>query len=262
MRIATWNIKQAIHPIKPLPELWHWAEHVVRAEVMVFTEAKVPKEGLPFGWTAVWKEDGIDNRRRWGTVVAARGYDLVDVTNGVPGRGGFSISHTWPGTVSIVDVIRNGKVLITIVGIYGITRDVAGNKTGSGYESVPVILDELKDLMKSSRGKNLVIAGDFNLWPCDMPEYLYKKMVDVVEYTFDDRKLFGCSGCSSPDEPCGHMWTHKNGNSPGAKVQNLDYIFVSPKLADSLGEVVGGVADFPTSWDMSDHAPVVIDLHL
>ena len=86
MKLATWNIKQAVAPKKPLPQLWQYAEQVIDADVIVFTEAKVPKEGLPAGWTAVWKTDGIGERRRWGTVIAARnGYELVDVTNGVSG---------------------------------------------------------------------------------------------------------------------------------------------------------------------------------
>ena len=260
MRVATWNIKQAVAPKKPLDDLWLWAADHVNADVMVFTEAKVPKGGVPQGWTAVWDLDGIGKGRRWGTVIAARGLDLIDVSEGVSGRGGFSVSHTWPGTVKIVDVVQNGKVLLTVAGVYGITVDVAGNKTGSGYASVPVILDDLRDLMKSTRGKNLVIAGDFNLWPSHMPEVLYKKMVDVVEETFDARELIGCSGCSSMESPCGHMWTHKNGNKPGAKVQHLDYIFVSPKIARNIVEVKGGVADFPDVWDVSDHAPVVMEL--
>jgi endonuclease/exonuclease/phosphatase family metal-dependent hydrolase len=58
------------------------------------------------------------------------------------------------------------------------------------------------------------------------------------------------------------MWTHKNGNKPGAKVQHLDYIFVSPKVAKNIVAVTGGVTDFPKAWDLSDHAPVVVDLDI
>ena len=262
MRIATWNIKQAVAPKKPLTELWKWAADVVAADVMVFTEAKVPKEGVPDGWTAVWQENGIGQGRPWGTVIAARGYELIDVTNGVEGRGGFSVSHTWPGTVTIVDVIRNGKVMATVAGVYGITVDIAGKKTGAGHDSVPIIVDSLKDLIRSPRGKNLIIAGDFNLWPIDMPQYLYDKMVCVVEESFGERGLFGCTGCTIKKEPCGHMWTHKNGKSDKAKVQHLDYLFVSKKLRKRISKVIGGVADFPDAWEVSDHAPVVADLNL
>jgi exonuclease III len=53
------------------------------------------------------------------------------------------------------------------------------------------------------------------------------------------------------------MWTHRNGNSPGAAVQHLDFIFASRQMVRELRQVTGGVRDFPDSWDVSDHAPVV-----
>ena len=255
MRIATWNIKQAVAPKKPLAELWDFAAEVIAPDVMVFTEAKVPKEGVPEGWTAVWREEGIGERRRWGTVIAARGCELVDVTH--------LVSHTWPGTVTIVDVMKHGKCLATVVGIYGLTVDLNGNSTGSGEDSIPQILEDIRGLLNSKRRKKLVIAGDFNLWPVRMPEDLYNELYDVVEETFATRQpLENCSGCTVMNGSCGHMWTHNNGNKPGSKVQNIDYIFVSKKLKKKLKSVEGGVADFPDIWEMSDHAPVVVELSL
>ena len=261
MKIATWNIKQAVAPKKPLGELWDFAAEVIDADVMVFTEAKVPGDGVPEGWTAVWRAEGIGERRRWGTVIAARnGVELVDITNGVDGDGGFVISHSWPGAVSIVDVLQEGKPVLTIAGIYGITQDADGNQVGHGGHSVPNILNELVDLVNSPRGERLVIAGDFNLLPADMPEELYEIMIDVVEDTSDTREpLEGCSGCSFDGEPCGHMWTHKNGNSDNAAVQNIDYVFIAPELAGVCVDVYGGEADFEGIWEMSDHAPVVVE---
>jgi endonuclease/exonuclease/phosphatase family metal-dependent hydrolase len=58
------------------------------------------------------------------------------------------------------------------------------------------------------------------------------------------------------------MWTHKNGNSPNAAVQNLDYIFISEHFAEIVVDVYGGVDDFPDAWDVSDHAPVVLELEI
>ena len=262
MKIATWNLKQAVAPKKPLPLLWKYAEENIEADVIVFTEAKVPKEGVPAGWTAVWKPDGIGERRRWGTVIAARKcYELVDVTNGASGRGGFSITHTWPGTVVITDVVKDGECVATVVGLYGITMALSGNSIGSGVISVPSILVSLEELYTSSRGEKLIIAGDFNLWPVDMPDFLFESFIDVVGATAELRgPLAGCSGCDVAAEECGHMWTHKNGNSPNAAVQNLDYIFISEHFAELVVDVYGGVGDFPDAWDMSDHAPVVLEL--
>jgi exonuclease III len=261
MRIATWNIKQAVAPKKPLDYLWDFAAEVIDADVMVFTEAKVPKDGVPDGWTAVWRPEGIGERRRWGTVIAARnGIEIVDITDGVEGDGGFVISHTWPGAVTIVDVVEDGKTVLTIAGVYGMTQDAAGNSIGSGEYSIPTILNELVDLVNSPRGERLIITGDFNLWPVRIPEELYEVMIDLVDATAESREpLPGCSGCWE-DDICGHMWTHKNGNGPNSAVQNIDYMFMAPELVDNFVEIYGGEADFEGIWDVSDHAPIVAEL--
>ena len=52
MRIATWNLKQAVAPKKLLPELWRWAADCIRPDCIVFTEGKVPY-GLPSGTRTV-----------------------------------------------------------------------------------------------------------------------------------------------------------------------------------------------------------------
>jgi hypothetical protein len=43
--VATWNMRQAF-PKKPLPELWEWIENVITPDVIVLTEARVPKGGV------------------------------------------------------------------------------------------------------------------------------------------------------------------------------------------------------------------------
>ena len=74
--VATWNMKQAVAPKKPLPELWDWIENVINPDVIVLTEARVPKEGLPESWQAIWTPGGIGPRRTWGTIIAARNIDI------------------------------------------------------------------------------------------------------------------------------------------------------------------------------------------
>ena len=74
--VATWNMKQAVAPKKPLPELWEWIENSISPDVIVLTEARVPKEGLPEGWQAIWTPGGIGPRRTWSTIIAARNIDI------------------------------------------------------------------------------------------------------------------------------------------------------------------------------------------
>jgi exonuclease III len=55
------------------------------------------------------------------------------------------------------------------------------------------------------------------------------------------------------------MWTHKNGNSPNAARQQIDFLFAAPDLAEDLVSIGGGIEDFPDSWEVSDHAPIVVE---
>lgn len=68
-----------------------------------------------------------------------------------------------------------------------------------------------------------------------------------------------CANCGGKRDGCGHLWTHKNGNSPNAAVQQIDFIFATDVLADQLLDLWGGVGDFEDAWDVSDHAPVVAE---
>jgi exonuclease III len=265
MKVATWNTLGMKTGGDKISTQWKWLEETVNADVAVLTEAKVPVSGIPEGWNAFYKPGGVGNRRPWGTIVAARNYEIRDVTDGVSGLRGFKVNHTWPGTVTIADIMVKDKLYATVAGVYGITLDLDGKSNGSGWDSIPTIFDDLGDLISSRRGKRLIVAGDFNLLPESMNYYQPKKMINVVEFTAGTRpQLSGCTGCSMGDD-CGHMWTHKNGNKPGAKVQHLDNIYVSKELVGDIVSVVGGISDFPSimdaegKWELSDHAPVVVE---
>jgi hypothetical protein len=258
-RIATWNLKQAVAPKKPLDELWKRAESDLAADVVVFTEAKVPKTGVPTGWTAQWLEGGIGPRRRWGTVIAGRGVELRPIRTVGRWRK-RSVGAAWPAAVEAAEVWRNGKCWGAVVGIYGLTTDLGGESVGHGRITVPKMFEDVAAVLDEYEA--VVVAGDLNLWPVEKPEVISKLgLVDVVEATASQRpRLSGCSGCSMGSD-CGHMWTHRNGNSPNARVQHLDYIFASRSLAATVGSVKGGVNDFPDAWELSDHAPVVADFN-
>jgi exonuclease III len=60
-------------------------------------------------------------------------------------------------------------------------------------------------------------------------------------------------------EGCGHLWTHRNGKTQNAAVQNIDYVFISEALGEVLTGAGGGDFTFPEIWEYSDHAPVVVD---
>jgi len=258
VRLATWNLKQAIAPKKPLPELWEWMENEIDPDVVILTEAKVPKEGFEH-WTTQWNPAGIDPKRKWGTVIAGRGVELRKVTEVKVGGRTERLEHKWPSIVEVSDVLIEGERWGTVAGIYGLTVDLYGKSCGHGRYSVPLALAELDPLFESDRFDRLVIGGDFNMWPNDIPRFLREDMFDLVEVTGNLRgPLDGCSGCDLGDECC-HVWTHKNGNSPNAARQQIDFLFASRSLAEELSGIAAGIDDFPDAWDVSDHAPILVE---
>jgi exonuclease III len=260
-RFATWNVGHAVHSRQPFEQQWDWFTDNVGADVVVLTEAKPDYSQCGDGWSFVHKEGGIGGRRRWGTSIGAYDLTLRDVTNGVPGKGGFSIEHHYPGYVTIADLVdeEDGSPLITIVGVHAPLLDRNGNKLKWGGESVDVILEDLEGLIHSERGEMLIIAGDLNVHPAHIPPALYENFIDVVEASASSREpLIGCVNCGMGDE-CGHLWTHRNGNSPNAAVQNIDYVFISEALGEIVVGVGGGDETFPEIWEYSDHSPVMVE---
>jgi endonuclease/exonuclease/phosphatase family metal-dependent hydrolase len=123
----------------------------------------------------------------------------------------------------------------------------------NGWDALLGIAHECADLLDSGNDR-VILAGDFNLWPDDLVPIIEEHfgLIDVMGCVEDLPELEGSVGGS-------RIWTHKNGNSPNAARQELDFIFVSEELSDEVSAVGGGINEFPDSWDMSDHAPVVVD---
>jgi len=111
--IATWNLKQAVAPKQKPAVLWEWMERELQPHVVVLTEAKLPADGVPDGWTAMYREGGSGPRRRWGTVLAARNVDIIPVTDFATPTGLRDTDELWPGTVQVADIGWNGSYWAT-----------------------------------------------------------------------------------------------------------------------------------------------------
>ena len=264
MRVATWNMKQGYRP-PPLRRCWNWLEDRVTPDVAVLTEARVPQSGPPQGWDAVWSPGGIGPTRTWGTVIAGRGVALTAVNHVTVGRFRrrvVNLTSRLPGAAVVTDVVVGGAWWATVVGLYGLNVDHDGKKCGHGRFMTPALLEDLSPLFSSDRRDRVIVAGDFNLHPCDMPHIVGELgLYELTSLTADTRPpLDGCAGCSArrPDE-CGHMWTHRNNPSPRASRQQIDFILATSELAGELEHLTGGINDYPDAWEVSDHAPVVAD---
>jgi len=262
IRVATWNTKQAVAPVLGAAAAWEWMEREIAPDLVVLTEAKVPRSGIPAGWVAEWEPDGFGPNRRWGTVVAATG-DLslrrVDAVE-IGGRR-LALEPTWPAAAITTDVFIGRHLWATVVGLYGFTVDLDGVSVGHGFFSVPQLLADLEPLLDSERGERLIVAGDLNLLPRDAVSIAEAfGLVDLIEWTGSDRSgpLPGCRMCDLGDD-CRHLWTHRNRGGKNPSVQQIDYLFASKRIANEVDRVFGGYGDFPHADEASDHAPVVAE---
>ncbi len=250
-RIATWNTKQGVAPRQKEPELWRWIQETIEPDLIVLTEAKPPKAGFPKDWSGIWVPGGVGNRRPFGTVIAGKNVELKNTefrrrkTKSLENRPN-------PAATFCVDVLRKGEVLCRVLGHYGL---MLGDK--NGLDALDNLNNEVDDILHEHGDKRFVVAGDFNLWP----NYVVGefKSIGMVSVT-DLRKTFP----TLRDPQFGtRIWTHKNGAkaSDGMR-QELDFIFISKDLRKKFISTKGGVGDFPDAWDMSDHAPVIVDLDI
>ena len=88
MRIATWNMKQ-VAPRKSLEERWRWIEDEIAPDVIALTEAKVPDDGPPPGWTAIWVPGGDDELKVGDVAIVLVQSDSIDAVLALfaPGNG-------------------------------------------------------------------------------------------------------------------------------------------------------------------------------
>lgn len=247
LRLATWNTKQGVAPRQKAPVLWEWITQVAAPDVLVLTEARVTKEGIPEGWQAVYTQGGIGGRRNYGTIIAGRDVQLRRTSFRRTKRDSF---YPNPVTTFSVEISSQAQPPLIVLGAYGLLSD-----EGNGRQELDRIVQEYLDLTAECGRERIVVAGDFNLWPSDVvPVMSELGLVDVTGQRDEFPKLQAPRGQS-------RIWTHKNGarDSDGAR-QELDFIFVSPDLRHGISQIRGGVDDFPDAWDMSDHAPVAVSL--
>jgi len=254
LRVATWNMKSVAPRISGptgTEQIWSWAANNLDADVYVFTEAKVPKTGLPQGWNALYVPGGVGSRRPWGTVIASPRRELR-ASNPIrmvleEGEADCELPH--PAVTHSADILVDGSHWATIVGAYGFTPE---SKDGS--DALLGIVCETMDVL-NSHDHPVIVAGDFNLHPDGLIEVFHElEMTDVLTLAKAPKRLDGVNGT--------RRWTHRNTNNPGATVQELDFIFVSDDLAERLVGVLAGIEDFPDAFDVSDHAPVLADFEL
>ena len=250
-KIATWNTKQGVAPRQKEPVLWEWIQETIDPDLVVLTEAKAPKVGFPKGWSGIWVAGGVGNRRPWGTVIAGRNVELVK-TDFKRRKTKSEVNRPNPATTFCVDVQLDGEVFCRVMGHYGLMLD-----SMDGLDALRLLHREIDDVISEHGDKKLIVAGDFNIWP----DYVVDSFRDIgLTSVTDLRKTFP----TLRDPQYGsRIWTHKNGakTSDGMR-QELDFMFISKDLKMKFVSTKGGVGDYPDAWEMSDHAPVIVELEI
>lgn len=251
LRIVTWNTKQGVASRQKASALWEWIARVTDADILVLTEAKPPKEGIPVGWNAIYIASGIDKRRPYSTIIASRTAELrrMEFNRRKTRR---EVNRPNPVTTFAVDVFVAGEVFLRVLGAYGLLSG-----TSNGLLELGKVVNEARDVLRQHGSQRFVLAGDFNLWSLNLfPKVKKLNLVDVTSCRTDLPNLEAPAGGS-------RIWTHKNGQACGNGArQELDYILVSKDLKSALSDIRGGVHDFPNAWEMSDHAPVGVTIRL
>jgi exonuclease III len=259
MRIATWNIKQ-IAPRKPLPERRQWMVDNFAPDVAILTEADLAVGRTWTDWNVVGQTTAIGKGQNFATYVVSPKYKLEEITEVKTKRKNYTLDTWYPGILKVADLFDGSERWGTIIGMYGVTRDLNKKNCGHGYYSTTTLAKDIEAIVASGRDR-IVVAGDLNMLPNDFSDiFADLGLIDVIDATSSWREpLPNCTGCDLGDE-CGHLWTHKNGPIDKNGIpQQLDYIFISDDLADDLADVVGGIQSFPDAWEYSDHAPVIAD---
>ncbi len=258
VRVATWNLKQAVGPLHKPDVLWQWMADNVDPHVVAFTEGKVPGDEAPDGWTALWQPGGIGPKRRWGTVLAARNAELDPISSVGSGRHRFDLDSLWPGYLQIADVYIDGSYWATVVALHSPLLLPDGTSVKHAMDSTPLYFKSLRPLFLDPK-RRVIFLGDFNMHPAHLALLLPRsyELVELSTHTALQRSpLPGCTVCDDPAR-CGHIWTHKNGKSPNAARQQIDFILVHRSMLRSLVGYEGGPDRFPDIWTLSDHAPLV-----
>lgn len=256
-RIATWNLntwRNARNGGATNEQQWKWADQHLAADLVVFTEASTPPPASVIAnrWTTAHRPQGFPGTSRWGTVIAGRslsGFRVVRLTQ--IGELKYELDTQFPGSLTAAAVLVNDIPLATVVGLHlRYRKNSEGTFVGHPANDLAELRKDLKALADASE-LPLIIAGDFNFDIED--EEIGSPVPNMLSrLATKERKL------QSPfRQPLKGTFQQDWANG-GAF--NLDYMFLSKSLNDHVALAKGGFGDFENALELSDHAPLLVEL--
>lgn len=258
-RVVSWNVnhwQQRVRPTDTRAAAWaHMADNL-KADVGLLQETVPPRSFDER--RVVYRE--IAGYRPWGSAVAAFRQDAqireIWSVRTPYSRRRFTLANTVPGAVAVAEVTVEGIAPLTFVSVYNVTDDVY-------YQTTLLrIIADLIPLLDSAQGSRVVLAGDLNMSLTTQDPYYLRRGRGILG-ALESLGLAEATALTTnrpsgrPDCPCGakggcaHIATFKG--------RELDHIYLSDALKD---QVVGVSVDETVVGQLSDHAPLILDLAL
>lgn len=237
-----------------------------------------PEQGGPLEMFPASGEDAATATPRTSTCQTSIGRisDRVEVRpyrltgGGESARGALAI--TRPGTVTVADIVRDGKVLFTVASVYGGWQTDFGGAEIYSDASAHGILSDVSALMTNPQHR-LIVSGDWNMLH-GYGDHGDDYSRDRYQSVFDRAAALRLAlvGPQSPNGRQANPWPDElprdsndvptfygSDQTPQSASRQLDYVFASQSLAD---RVHATALNSPEDWGPSDHCRIAIDVDL
>ena len=272
MKLISWNMNQRASNWGVLAELMR--EHNVVAAMV--QEAVAPLTGCDHGLRVFtdpslledpWQMPVPTVRRNFASAIAVRGDVYVDRWTPAPiGKAEYSkpaISHQgqW-----VAIGLGEPDDRVWIVSLYGLWETMPDTKDIFAQATLHRALSDLSLLFLAKATKQVVVAGDLNIWlgyGNKKWEPGYRSVFDRFEaYGFTlagprrakGAPLEGCPCCGG--DRCLHVRTYRHQHSASSIPYQNDYAFVR-----GVGQAACVALDDERNWQHSDHCPILIEFN-
>ena len=227
--------------------------------------------------SAPWKTMIVGTTNRWRTAIVKLSDRIsVDWIKAKPLETAESgeLVASWPGTIAAAHVEPPSGGPVIAVSMYAPwvgTHELTKSSTVFGDGSAHHVVSDLSTFIAKERGHRVLAAGDMNILR-GYGEYGNGWWAARYRTVFDRMEVLGLP-CVGPEHPNGRKadpWPkelprdsrnvptyHHSRQSPKTAARQLDYVFASVELVDSLSV---RALNAPEEWGPSDHCRIEIEL--
>ena len=253
MLLATWNANSIR---ARLPRLLEFLD-LHAPDALCLQETKVAPDAFPHDELAAAGYRAADHSGgRWaGVAILARSdAALDDVSTDLPG-------NPLPDEARWVEATLDGVRVASVYVVNGRALD------DPMYEAKLAFLDAMADRARALAGRQLAIAGDFNIAPADIDVYDPAAFEGATHVSAPERErlraildagLADAFRVAEPDTVQHTWWDYRGGNFHRGLGLRIDLALISPDLASTL-RTAGFDRDFRKGPKPSDHAPVLFE---